>query len=292
MKNRNILYGYGYFDGKIDIHPQESEIVKEVYKAYLNGKSLLIIMNMLNERQIEYMPGVVNWNKARVMRILDDKRYLGDEKYPTLIDQETYDAAQALKENKCDQKNVDRQADIFQLSTPVRCPTCNGVMRRKYDKRRTTQSRWVCRNPECKTSIRITDEGLFTAIMELLNGVIANPERINIPTEKENEPSLERRRLNSEITRLFDSLQIDRELVRKKMMEYASLRYSEIGNEVSTAIRLKDIFIQTSPMETFSLEFVERTVDEIRLATDGTVSIVLENKQEIRKGVYYADTRS
>ena len=128
--------------------------------------------------------------------------------------------------------------------------------------------------------------------MELLNGVIANPERINIPTEKENEPSLERRRLNSEITRLFDSLQIDRELVRKKMMEYASLRYSEIGNEVSTAIRLKDIFIQTSPMETFSLEFVERTVDEIRLATDGTVSIVLENKQEIRKGVYYADTRS
>ena len=44
-------------------------------------------------------------------------------------------------------------------------------------------------------------------------------------------------------------------------------------------------------METFSLEFVERTVDEIRLAADGTVSIVLENKQEIRKGVYYADTR-
>lgn len=37
MKNRNILYGYGYFDGKIDIHPQESEIVKEVYEAYLNG---------------------------------------------------------------------------------------------------------------------------------------------------------------------------------------------------------------------------------------------------------------
>ena len=31
VKNRNILYGYGYFDGKIDIHPQESEIVKEVY---------------------------------------------------------------------------------------------------------------------------------------------------------------------------------------------------------------------------------------------------------------------
>lgn len=97
MKNRNILYGYGYFDGKIDIHPQESEIVKEVYEAYLNGKSLLIIMNMLNEKQIEYMPGVVNWNKARVMRILDDKRYLGDEKYPALIDQETYDAAQAVK---------------------------------------------------------------------------------------------------------------------------------------------------------------------------------------------------
>ena len=291
MKNRNILYGYGYFDGKIDIHPQESEIVKEVYKEYLNGKSLLTLTAMLNERQIEYMPGVVNWNKARVMRILDDKRYLGDEKYPALIDLATYDMAQAMKTKKCDQKDIDRQADIFQLSTPVRCPHCNSLMRRRYDKRRLVQSRWVCRNPECKIVIRKTDEGLLTAISELLNGVIANPERIHIPTEKENEPSLERRRLNSEITRLFDSVQIDREVIRKKMLEYASLRYTEIDNEVSIAKRLKDIFTRTSPMETFSLEFVERTVDEIRLAADGTVSIVLENKQEIRKGVYYADTR-
>ena len=107
MKNRNILYGYGYFDGKIDIHPQESEIVKEVYKEYLNGKSLLTLTAMLNERQIEYMPGVVNWNKARVMRILDDKRYLGDEKYPALIDPMTYDTAQAMKAKKCDQKDID-----------------------------------------------------------------------------------------------------------------------------------------------------------------------------------------
>ena len=291
MKNRNILYGYGYFDGKIGIHPQESEIVKEVYKEYLNGKSLLVITDMLNERQIEYMPGVVNWNKARVMRILDDKRYLGDGKYPALIDQESYDTAKAMKEIKSDQKHIDRQADIFQLSTPVRCPICNSVMRRRYDNRRLIQTRWVCRNPECDTAIRISDEGLFSAICELLNGVIANPERIHIPTEKENEPSLERRRLNSEITRLFDSVQIDREVIRKKMLEYASLRYTEIDNEGSIAKRLKDIFTRTSPMETFSLEFVERTVDEIRLAADGTVSIVLENKQEIRKGVYYADTR-
>ena len=65
--------------------------------------------------------------------------------------------------------------------------------------------------------------------------------------------------------------------------------------EETEALRLlDDLELEDLPKERRDeLEYYtfERTVDEIRLATDGTVSIVLENKQEIRKGVYYADTR-
>ena len=58
MKIRNILFGYRYTEGKLVFHPTESEVMKEIYKAYLEGNSLLKLSERLNERQIEYMPGV------------------------------------------------------------------------------------------------------------------------------------------------------------------------------------------------------------------------------------------
>ena len=82
MKNRTVPYGYRYENGIIVLHPQESKIVKRICKAYLDGQSLLAIATWLNEEQIEYMPEVIGWNKARLKRIIEDERYLGKEPYP------------------------------------------------------------------------------------------------------------------------------------------------------------------------------------------------------------------
>ena len=292
MKKRNILYGYQCIEGIIKLHPQEMAVVKEIFKAYTEGKSLLELSKWLNERQIEYMLGVTEWNKARIMRILEDKRYLGDDRYPALIEQGVYDTVQEISYNRCDQKNTDRQADIFKLNIPVKCPSCNSILKRIVDNRWSTPPKWRCPNPKCKQSIAITDEALLSAITELLNMAIATPEIINIPTEKENEPSIELRRLNNEITRAFDSIQIDRDAVRRMMIQYASMKYAELDSAVSKAQRLKDIFIDSHPMISFCVGFLERTTDEIMLYTDGTIGLILENGQQIRKGATYADTRS
>lgn len=292
MKNRNILYGYCYKDGIITVHEGEAIIVKGVCKDYLDGKSLLDIANGLNEQQIEYMPGVMGWNKARIMRMLEDIRYVGDERYPPIIDQETYDAIRKLKDSKNGQKAIDRKSDIFLLSLPVRCPQCNGKLKRRVDCRREKASRWDCSNPTCKTVIGMIDDEMLTEITEVLNTAIANPEMIIIPTEKEIEPSMELRKLNNEITRAFDSIQIDRNAIREIMISYASLKYAELDTEVYRAKRLKDLFTNSHPLTSFSVEFLERTTDEIMLYTDGTIGLILENRQEIRKGATYADTRS
>ena len=54
MKNRNLPYGYTFAEGCIIVHPQESEIVKEICRDYLSGKSMLQIAQGLNNRMIEY----------------------------------------------------------------------------------------------------------------------------------------------------------------------------------------------------------------------------------------------
>ena len=282
MKIRNILFGYRYTEGKLVFHPTESEVMKEIYKAYLEGNSLLKLSERLNERQIEYMPGVVGWNKSRIMRLLSDQRYMGNEKYPALIDRKTYEAIQTLKDEKYLQKDLERQADIFQITIPVRCPNCSGMLRRKADNRRKTAVWWKCLTPNCKTNIGKTDESLIEELTEVMNELIADPDRVDIPPEKDPEPSIELRRLNNEIARLLDSIQINRDTVREKIIEYASLKYAEFDSVLGKAQRVKDIFKTAAPLKKFSSELLERTVDEIRMYADGRIGIVLENKQEIR----------
>ncbi len=116
MRTRNVLYGYRYDDGKIIHHIEERKIFEEIYFAYLAGNSLLEISKSLNKRGIEYMPGTTGWNKSRIMRLLTDKRYLGTEQYPAIMAQETYDSIQEIRKAKNTQKEVNRQADIFQIA--------------------------------------------------------------------------------------------------------------------------------------------------------------------------------
>lgn len=97
IKNRNILYGYKFENGSIVIDSVESEIVKQVYEKYISGMSLLRIANFLTEKGIEYLPAQVNWNKGKIKRMIEDKRYLGDEKYPQIINVDLYNQANSSK---------------------------------------------------------------------------------------------------------------------------------------------------------------------------------------------------
>ena len=105
MKVRSIPYGYQYVNGGIVLHPQESVIVKEICQSYLAGESLLNIAKSLNERFIEYMVGVVGWNKARIRRIIEDERYCGEGAYPVIIDKNLQIKMREIKSGKNNQKD-------------------------------------------------------------------------------------------------------------------------------------------------------------------------------------------
>lgn len=139
MKTRNIPFGYTMENGKIIFHPTESQAVQDIFSDYLDGQSLLKIAQSLNERQVEYLSGTTGWNKARLKRIIEDKRYIGSDGYPPIIEQSIYDKAQAVRASRNTQKSLDRTADIFKLQLPVLCEKCGEPMQRKHDSRTTYQ---------------------------------------------------------------------------------------------------------------------------------------------------------
>ena len=282
MKNRNIPFGYCYESGCIVLATPDSAVVKGICEDYIGGSSMLEIAMSLNERKVEYLPGVTGWNKARIKRIIEDERYLGTEGYPAIITQDTYRVIQQIKTSRNTQQGTNRKNDIYQLAVPVCCSDCGAEMKRRTDARRTVQQRWTCTNPECRTLIEKSDKDMLSELTALLNQLIAEPGQI-CTAKASPEPSIELRRTENEIGRMLDTVGFDKDALRERIMSCVSLRYDEIDSKPYMAKRLRAALERSGLLSDFSAVLFGRTVKSIQFEADGSVSMTLLNDQRIGK---------
>ena len=281
MKNRNIPFGYRFEDGKIVVNPDEQNTLQRICSEYLDGRSLLQIANGLESDKVEFAPGVITWNKARIMRIVDDDRYLGNATYPQVIDETTVKNLRSQKASRNTQTSTDRQSGIYLLKVPVVCPACGKPMRRLQDTRCKCTQKWVCN--QCHIQIKKEDTELMEDIVDLLNGLIRNPAIIRSALPGQAEPSVEQRRLDNEIARTLEGYDFDKDALREKLYQRAAIGYQQIGNEAYVEYKLKNALAQHDILDSFDSELANKTVKLIRLTESGSVSIILSNNQVIRK---------
>ena len=281
MKNRNIPFGYRFEDGNIVVNPDEQNTLQRICSEYLDGRSLLQIANGLESDKVEFAPGVITWNKARIMRIVDDDRYLGTATYPQVIDEATVKRLRSRKASRNTQTSTDRQSGIYLLKVPVVCPACGKPMRRLQDTRCKCTQKWVCN--QCHIQIKKEDTDLMEDIVGLLNVLIRNPEIIRTVQPSQAEPSIEQRRLDNEIARTLEGYDFDKDALREKLYQRAAIGYQQIGNETYVEYMLKNTLEQHDILDGFDSELTNKTIKVIRLAESGSVSIILINDQEIRK---------
>lgn len=86
FKNGNVPMQYarllGYrkgHDGNVEIIPEEAEVVKEIYRCYLDGMSMNLIADRLNEKGLTTKGGSSSYRKTVVQRILTNEKYTGDD---------------------------------------------------------------------------------------------------------------------------------------------------------------------------------------------------------------------
>lgn len=281
MKNRNIPFGYKFEDGKIVINPDEQNTLQRICSEYLDGRSLLQIANGLESDKVEFAPGVIIWNKAKIMRIVDDDRYLGNATYPQVIDKETVERLRSRKASRNTQTGTDRQSGIYLLKVPVVCPVCGRPMHRLQDARCKCTQKWVCN--QCQIQVKKEDTELMEEIVNLQNGLIRDPEIIRSVQPNQAEPSIEQRRLDNEIARTLEGYDFDKDALREKLYQRAAIGYQQIDNEAYVEYKLKNTLEQHDILDGFDSELTNKTVKLIKLAESGSVSIILINDQEIRK---------
>ena len=223
-KNRNIPFGYTMQKGEIIAEPTESQAVKDIFKLYLDGKSMSEIARQMSISQISYNGITFDWNKNMVKRILENEKYLGKDGYPVLIDNETFNHANARKKSKATSVNeISEELKIIRSLTY--CKECGHRLSRIGGNTQT--DKWDCRNIECsRFNYRLTDNMIKDILLHILNAVIANPDLLDTDSEiSAYTTNIKVKCQQNEINRLMDNPEIDSEKVKTEILRLAELKY-------------------------------------------------------------------
>ena len=284
-KTRFIPYGYTIREGQTVIEHTEAEIIREIFDEYIKGASLKDIAENLTQRRIPYTEKTDVWDKARIARIIDNAKYIGDEEYDPIIDEDTYEGAVSMKAAR--QRNtVQKECEgIALLRNRVKCEECGSPMVRRICSKRHVKESWTCQNAECGKRLRISDGDLLQKITILMNRIIENSELL-IPKPK---------------TRIVDSptvaslqRQVDTELEKDHPSEeYIVDKISDIASQLYKETQAKKIIVAQiarkraslmKPQENFNCEYFSDLIDYITLSSSGKVRLHTKVGTEITEG--------
>ena len=274
MKIRNIAFGWQYEGGKIVLQEGEASVLRNMYQAYKLGKSLAALVEKLEALEIEYQEGKTDWNKSRVRRLLSDKRYLGTEEYPAIIDPETFEAVQKRLKEANQQAKADRKADIYQIHN-AHCDLCGAIMKRRTSYSGKRYEKWVCQNKSCHIIAAKPDVKMIQDLLTQLNHLIENPQEIRYE-KKAKESAKPQTHILSKLP-----IEAENEDAYQRLTAQTAVAYSRLDTNEYLTQRLREDFKEKEPLSVFSWELYAQTVKEVRIEASGNIHLVLKNDQKI-----------
>jgi len=77
--NHNKFMGYTKDKtGQLIIVPEEAEVVRKIFRLYLEGKSVIQIARSLEQEKIKTATGNDKWHDAVIYKMLQNEKYMGD----------------------------------------------------------------------------------------------------------------------------------------------------------------------------------------------------------------------
>lgn len=278
MAKRTIQYGYKLENGKIAIDYGEAEIVREIFRLYIENSSLKKVADELNHREVVYFKGKIEWGKHRVALIIENKRYIGDECYPPIIDDELFRTANEKKNLKSfEPKKNSKEVEI--LKTMVHCGQCGKKMRRVPQWH--TQEKWVC-GSKCKCQKYISDDYLNTTIKNIfIERKSGTDDCFTENTEPTYEKTQEIMRFTNEIARMSNAPNIDFNVVKKLIFECANLKFQSCKENLYSVYNDKVKKVIDSATEDDDLIKFLEIISSVIVNSDGSLSLRLKDGTEI-----------
>ena len=276
LKNRYIPYGYTMENGDIVIEQNEAKTIRYIFETYIAGATLKDIADRLTAQQVVYSEKKTEWNKARVMRILDNVKYLGDDTFPQIIDEGLF--AEAARQKTARQRTTpaDTEQEIHVLKGYIVCGKCGCVMKRRVEKKCKYKERWYCSNPDCDNNVHIRDTVILKKVQTLTMRMVEDdytPEERKMPTTDTSDTL----RIKSELEDELNRPNINAQRALELCIELVQIQYEGIQSIPGIRANLNE------GKETLS-QLLERTVDKIILYEDGAAELVTKSNIKIKEG--------
>lgn len=159
LVNLRFIYGYRVDKGKVEIYEGEAEIVRMIFKDYVEGMGCSLIAKKLREMNIPKLRGGT-WNSERVVDIIKNEKYTGNallqKKYvkdhlnknlvfnkgnlpmyyaegthPPIIDEETFQKAKEIMRKNTEKYTGGNTRVKYPFTSKVVCGICGKKYRHK-----------------------------------------------------------------------------------------------------------------------------------------------------------------
>lgn len=169
LVNLRFMYGYRIDKGKIEINKDEAEIVRMIFKDYIDGMGCTSIAKKIREMGIPKIRGG-NWNSERVAEIIKNEKYTGNallqKKYVkdhltkslvfnkgklpmyyaegthrAIIDTETFQRAQEIMSKNAEKYSSGNTRSKYPFTSKIVCGICGKKYKHKNRKGRVS---WSC----------------------------------------------------------------------------------------------------------------------------------------------------
>lgn len=277
-KNRTIPFGYCMRNGKIITEPTESKAVVRIFEEYLNGSSLLQIARLMESEKIRYTADSEHWNKNMVKRIVENEKYLGNGKYPQIIDENTFKTVNEKRVQKAASVCVISK-DLQKIRSRTYCSECGHRLSRIGNKCR--YEKWDCRNPDCyKFEYQLTDQMIIGSVLTVLNTAIANPSLIESSGEVSMySPTADVIRKQNEISQMMDSAHPDFDRIKSEIFKLAEMKYdccTYSENPQKTA-EIKDLLENNEQLNMLNIGLFKACISRIWISHFCTIEIEFIN---------------
>ncbi len=198
-------------DGKkLLINQEDAKVVREIYKLYLEGNSLLKVALILNEKGYRSKQGASKAGKpyggkkfgvTRMQAIIKNVLYIGKVSYAgqiydgqqaPIIDVETFNKAQEkLKQNRVERKVLKNTECTGLLTHLLHCNTCNTIMFHTYTMKKGTHKYryYVCTNAQKRSyqacpNKSVNAQAIEDATIECLKRILSDKRKFKDPTKE------------------------------------------------------------------------------------------------------------
>ena len=279
MNRKVTVYGYQFIDGMLQIDEEQSQMVQEIFEVYHSGVPVSRLKDHIEGLEI---------HRVKLSDMLSDKRYLGNEVFPKIIDQELFEAVQQRKKER--RKAIGKEQlylyhkEQFLLGDKIKCGECgsayhcykHGELRSWDCSKRLVKGKVTCRNQH------IQEDQVKELFMQAVGNLEKHPEQIRKITVYGSKRNIFLQAAEHEIKLLKNNSDHNIDELLKLIYKRASLLYETAGDGRAAYYtkKIEDLIQQhkEQPEEkTFDKDLFDAIIEAITIYKDGRVVFTLKN---------------